>query len=340
MALSVSRTLEPSRPEHRVSGGYFAGLCKLVSAWSIDPNALLHGLDIDSDALGQPTTYLPLASWLTVLERARTLTGDPALGIHAGLRSTVAGHGFLGYGAMSAANLRESIAFFLQFASLRLTAIGFHGHVEDGIAVMTLEEKADFGAVRDVQLLSLAIGLWHTGSTVLGRPMRLTLDLPIARPEYYARFEHVLPPTRFNQPKCQLSGPADGLRSPVTMADAATFKLIRGECERLSSELGLQTSLESQVRRALPMDEGFRSFTELARELGLSSRTLRRRLSEHGLSYADMVDEERKTRALILLKNKTLSVDEVAARLGYSESSTFARAFRRWIGSSPASYRR
>jgi AraC-like DNA-binding protein len=329
-----------SRPLHRVAGREVANLCKLVSAWDVTQDALLEGLDIAPAELAKPSTYVSLASWLTVIERARTLSGEPALGIHMGLRSTTAMHGFIGYGAMSAANLSQSIRFFLRYASLRLTAIEFSGHVEDDLAVMTLEEKADFGSVRDVQLLSLMIGLWQDGSAVLGRRLRLRLDLPIARPDYFARFEHVLPPTRFNRAKCQLSGPADGLRSPVTLADAATFELIDRECERLCGTLDLHASLEAQLRRALPRDRGFRSFAQVARELGVSPRTLRRRMTASGLSYPQLIDEERKTRALILLSSDGRTLDDVAARLGYSDASTFARAFRRWAGCSPAAYRR
>jgi AraC-like DNA-binding protein len=340
MVKGASRSTAQAREEHRVLGREVANLCKLVADWNVPQETLLEGLDISPTALSEPTTYVSLTSWLQLLERARSLTEEPALGIVAGLRSTTAMHGFIGYGAMSAANLRESIGFFLRYASLRQTALEFSGHVEDGVAVMTLREKADFGAVRDVQLLSVMIGLWRNGSAVLGRPLRLTLDLPISRPDYFARFEHVLPPMRFGRASCQLSGPADGLSSPVTLADAATFQLIRGECERLQGMLGLHASFEARVRHALPTDGGFRSFSQLAAALGVSTRTLRRRMTEHGLSYPQLVDQERQTRALVLLRSKELSLDEVAVRLGYSEPSTFARAFRRWVGCSPAVYRR
>jgi len=95
------------------------------------------------------------------------------------------------------------------------------------------------------------------------------------------------------------------------------------------------------VRAALPHTEGgFRSFDEVAGKLGLSARTLRRRLSGDGLSFASLVDDERKARALVLLRKEALSLDEVANRLGYADGSTFARAFQRWTGDSPAVYRR
>jgi AraC-like DNA-binding protein len=63
-------------------------------------------------------------------------------------------------------------------------------------------------------------------------------------------------------------------------------------------------------------------------------------MTASGLSYPQLIDEERKTRALILLSSDGRTLDDVAARLGYSDASTFARAFRRWAGCSPAAYRR
>ncbi|MFT3928586.1 MAG: AraC family transcriptional regulator ligand-binding domain-containing protein [Myxococcales bacterium] len=340
LEITSHRAPAESAPAHRVAAGYVAGLCKLVAPWEVPESELLAGLAVAPEMFADPGAFVPLTTWLTLLERARALTGEAALGIYAGLRSSAALHSFVGFGALSAGNLREAIRFMLQYAGLRFTAIGFHGHTEADLAVMTLEEKADFGAVRDMVLLSVAVGLWQAGSVVLGRPMRLTLDLPIARPDYIARFEHVLPPMRFERPTLQLVGPAAGLQSPVSMSDAATFQLMRGECERLCGDLGLHSSFESRLRRALPAREGFRSFDDLASELALSSRTLRRRLAEHGLSYAELVASERKSRALVLLRSDLLSMEDVSSKLGYSDVSTFARAFRRWVGCSPASYRR
>jgi AraC-like DNA-binding protein len=326
---------------HRVPASYLSLVCRLAERWDVSHAALLEGTGVSDAQLTDPSCQLDLSTALRLLERARELTAEPALGIHLGLQTQASVHGYLGFGALAAPTLGEAIGLMLKYAPTRFTGIGLHGHVESGVATLTVEEHVDFGSVRDVVLFALLIGLWHTGGTLLGRAMQLTLDLPIARPDYFARFEHLLLPVRFDRPVCQLSGPAAGLSSPVTLADAAAFRLMQAECDRLGAELGGSQSLAVRVRKALPKPSGgFRSFDEVASLLKLSPRTLRRRLADEALSFAALLHEERKARAVLLLRVRDLPLDEVAARLGYSDASAFARAFQRWAGESPAAYRR
>jgi AraC-like DNA-binding protein len=87
-------------------------------------------------------------------------------------------------------------------------------------------------------------------------------------------------------------------------------------------------------------DAGFLSLDETARALGLSARTLKRRLDEEGTSFSAILDEQRRARALLLLRSPELSVDTIAERVGYSDIANFTRAFRRWTGTTPTAFRR
>jgi AraC-like DNA-binding protein len=81
------------------------------------------------------------------------------------------------------------------------------------------------------------------------------------------------------------------------------------------------------------------SLAEVASMLHLSPRTLRRRLAEEGTSYRTLLDEVRGQLAEELLLNEQLTVEEVAQRLGYAETSSFTHAFRRWTGQGPRALR-
>ncbi len=78
----------------------------------------------------------------------------------------------------------------------------------------------------------------------------------------------------------------------------------------------------------------------VAQGLGMSSRTLTRRLAKDGLTYQGLLDEVRRKLALQYLKDRRINIKKVADLLGYSEASAFYRAFRRWTDSSPAQHRR
>ena len=88
------------------------------------------------------------------------------------------------------------------------------------------------------------------------------------------------------------------------------------------------------------LSSGPPTLPETARALGISTRTMQRQLKEEGTTYAEVLDALRREMAAGLLHNHTLAIYEVAFLLGYSEPSTFYRAFRRWHGMSPGDYRR
>jgi AraC-like DNA-binding protein len=86
--------------------------------------------------------------------------------------------------------------------------------------------------------------------------------------------------------------------------------------------------------------EGVPRLPSVARKLGLSTRTLRRRLSQVRSSYAELVDETRRERALALASRAELDVASLAELTGFSDASAFARAFRRWTGEPPRDFMR
>ena len=104
---------------------------------------------------------------------------------------------------------------------------------------------------------------------------------------------------------------------------------------------GPEESFPTLVARAIvpQLERGDLSQAAVAKLLGLSPRSLRRKLLEHDTSYQRVVTEARRTRAESLLADRRLAIYEVAFALGYEDVSTFNRAFRQWFGKSPRAYR-
>ena len=100
----------------------------------------------------------------------------------------------------------------------------------------------------------------------------------------------------------------------------------------------VDAGLPSRVRAAITA-KGDTSLTVIAKELRMSSRTLKRKLADHGTTFSAIRDDMRRQRALLLLDNRTLSIGEIATKLGYSELPNFTRAFRKWTGVTPLAYR-
>jgi AraC-like DNA-binding protein len=101
-----------------------------------------------------------------------------------------------------------------------------------------------------------------------------------------------------------------------------------------------QARCVQSVQEALAnLDHGVPTLGVITRQLGISERTLRRRLKSVGTSYNAILKDMRATVAKDLLLNRAATVDRVATQLGYSETANFRHAFKRWTGHSPQSYR-
>jgi len=127
-------------------------------------------------------------------------------------------------------------------------------------------------------------------------------------------------------------------RSPL--ADPELFQLARGQLQRLAHAIDKEGALVAQVRQRLSAAEEMPALPEMASALRISSRTLVRRLGEVGASYRSLVDDARRARAEMLLKEGALTAEEIGYRLGYSDSANFGRSCRRWFGCSGGEYRR
>jgi AraC-like DNA-binding protein len=119
------------------------------------------------------------------------------------------------------------------------------------------------------------------------------------------------------------------------------LRLAAEQCARELSSLGGAGRLIRHVRSLLWDGDGrLRCPSEIASAMHMAPRTLRRKLESRGHSLSALFDQERRDRALSLLRSQELSLAQIAERLGYRNVQNFERAFRRWTGTTPAAYRR
>jgi AraC-like DNA-binding protein len=325
---------------HTVPGAQLLQLVELLRFWHIEASDVLAGTDLTERELEEPQVRVPIATMNLVVSRARLLTGEPALGIFLGLRRRVSMYGFLGFAMMSASSLREALELAVQFSSTISTAVVISLHVEDGLAALRIEERIDVGDVRDVATFALVIGLDGIGKALTGYELTGKMHFAMAKPAYCDRFPELFANAHFDQAVTQLVFDANLLELPLVAPDRAGLRLARQQCERALCDLGLDRALPERVRALLARSEGMRSLREVAGCMQLSVRTFKRRLAAQGVSFSELVEQERRQRACLLLTSSQLSLNEITERLGYSTLPNFARAFRRWTGQTPAHYRR
>jgi AraC-like DNA-binding protein len=301
---------------------------------------MLADFGLTEERLAEPWGSLSVRTTVALLERARKLTGEPGLGFHLGLQKRASGYGYPGFAALSAASYAQALDLAIRFAPLLTTAISLRLLVEAGVASLIVDEHSDAGSARDIALIALLVGLRQVGVDITAGRLNASLEFTIPEPHYYRRFANLVTNIRFGQPLNRMVFDVKALALPLAMSDAAALRLANDQCELALRSLGSRNTLEARVRQALPAGAGFRSMREVAAELKLSPRTLARKLASDGISFTELVDVERRERALRLLRHSDLSVDDLAEQVGYSTASGFCRAFFRWTGRTPAAYRR
>jgi AraC-like DNA-binding protein len=282
-----------------------------------------------------------MATFERLIERARALTGEPGLGFHLGLSMRISAYGYLGFAAMTATTLRDALEIAVRFAPTRTTAIALRLESEGDRAFVVLEEHCVFGSARDVIVLALVVGIWQIGKALTGRQLHGGADLAFSEPDYFARFATLMPgPVRFGQPRNQLIFDNAILDCPLVLSDPAAERLAREQCERELAAIGPRAEIVASVRARLAREEGgFHPLPKVAKKMHMSVRTLKRKLEAEGTSFSTLVDDERRDKAMALLRRDDRAVEEIAERLGYSDAANFTRAFRRWTGTTPKAFR-
>lgn len=303
--------------------------------------ALLDGLGLTSERLEQPDARIGLLLYGRLCLRALQLTAEPALGYEFGLRNNLTTHGFYGFGVMSQQSVRDAFEFAVRFAPLRMPGWNLRFFIEGGDAVLEAREAVPFGLLRQYALDMMMISLANSHQQFLPTRNIATLWFDCPEPAYYARYRNLLPPARFSAAANQMRFPAELLAHPLVTANAVTARLVARECERELALLGYTEDLLERVRAVIQNEKGrYPSLEAVATRLYMTGRTLKRRLRAHGMQYRQLLEEARKRDSIRLLEDPSLSLEEIAHRLGYSASANFSRAFRKWTGLSPGSYRK
>ena len=177
-----------------------------------------------------------------------------------------------------------------------------------------------------------------TGVNWSPREVHFSFSAPQNLSDYHAVFQA---PVRFNQPVNQLVLDQSLLNLPHPQADAALCEVLDHYLQQMLRVMPEEDNLIEEIHRivnTLHPQEGVR-ITSVARQLAMSDRNLQRRLLAKGTSFREVLNQTRSESALRLLREKGVDVRDVSYMLGFSEPSSFYRAFKQWTGKTPQEYR-
>lgn len=297
------------------------------------------GIDTETQMPRAPKDITP-AFLGESLAQALHLTQDPGLSIDYGLRLRLASHGILGYALMSSRNGDQLLALLSRYAALVMPGLSLKRVVSGERLLLGCSAEANL-LPREF-LIELALTTLISGARMLFDQRipgaQLWLDYP--EPSHAERYKALKIPVRFAQSQAALVCERSFLDMPVASANPVMAQIGARQCDALLAQMRSRTGIGQQIRRSLLRAPGlFPSQADMAAELHLSPRTLRRRLREEGTQYREIVDEVRFELAKGYLRTAELSVGQIAELLAYDDPANFRRAFKRWSGSSAQAWR-
>ena len=277
-----------------------------------------------------------------VLESAVAMSGDTTLAIKIGNGLDLGKYGTYGFALMSCSDMGAALELFLRYGQTFIQSSSWHRSVsKDGV---TLRLQQNTGTSYQKMLVTeLAFSSIHQQSKLLvARPAEgVRVHFSYSKPAHFRVYEQNWPfPMEFDQEHTQIFMSDQWLRQRVRTGDPTTNVLFSQQCEELVSGMTEVDETSAIVRRLLIHSAGkFLTISEVAEQLNVTERTLRRRLAAEGTDFRTIFDDIKSTLAKNYLRKTSLSVLEIADLLNYAEATNFHRAFQRWNSTTPTDYR-
>ena len=307
------------------------------------PEGVLHQLDLRPRDLDDPKGAIPLAQFFAFFDLAAELSGNRNFGLYAGRLASSDSLGPLGLLFLSAPTFRAAFTSFNSYLATIQDAARNRFAIEDGLATFEygITDQTLLNRAQDAEF-SLSVMhnfcLNYVGSDFELTEVRLEHGC-LSDPKIYRDFFKC--EVYFDQDINSFSFEIRFLERTGGAIDPALFPIIEEHVRRRADD-NLADALPSEQARKIIDSSDFTQTPTLevaASMIGVSTATLNRRLRAEGLSWRDMVQERRMNAAARLLKQSRRDVGDIALTVGYSESASFVRSFKRQFGMTPKHYR-
>jgi AraC-like DNA-binding protein len=304
--------------------------------------ALVAGLGLDEKLLEQPDARLPLTKVAAIVREIFGAAPGPSFGLHAGAARKAKDAGLIGYAMLHSATLRGALGRLVRYGRI----MGDHNRIEldeaGSTATITFAGHPVLEAIHEYTELTVAwlvAGMREITATELV-PREVRFPYP-ERPHGAELRAFLRCPIEFEAPRTAIILKRDDLDRRVVTSDPTLVGYLDKLAEEAVASLGDVGSATGRLRQVLwsTLSDGAPTLAAAAAAMAVSPRTLQRRLSDEGTTFAEALSTLRQELAVRLLEDRSLAMYEVGFLLGYADPTAFHRAFRRWRGLSPRRFR-
>lgn len=269
---------------------------------------------------------------------------DPHLPFDIGSRLHVSSYGLYGYALLCSTDYRATVRFAEKYHHLAAPTAEIKFCFDAGQEGWEVEPTSNARVGPDLYafLVCLQMGIYDTlHKDVLGDSFgAVGVDLRFGEDSFYTVPAAAFPKVRKAANTNRYCVPEHILGKKLELGNPLTFEQIVKICDAELNDLVSKNSVSGQVRKYLLEHIAFgASMEDVAKNMSITTRTLRRHLKQEGETFSEIIDATREEIALRYLRSAELNTEEIAYVLGFSETASFVRAFKRWTGKTPKSYR-
>jgi AraC-like DNA-binding protein len=308
----------------------------------VDVDPLLKQAGLTEELIKNRNAPIGVTNQIKFVELVAEALGDDLLGFHLAEDLDPREIGLFYYVAASADTMGDALRRAERYVKLQNEAVRFK--VSTGKSVRIRLQYTGVARYTDVHQIGAFIALLiKVNRQLTGRELKPTRVRIMHRIADKSRLERYLDATVEDGADVdEVEFPAASWDLPLISADPHLHRLLVENCEealarRQNNATPLKADVENAIAALLP--HGQARYDVVAAKLGMSPRTLARRLSAEGSSFAAILDEIRSALAHRYLADRTLPISQIAWLVGYTEVGTFTRAYQRWTGMSPSAAR-
>ncbi|MGR3813811.1 MAG: AraC family transcriptional regulator ligand-binding domain-containing protein [Cognatishimia activa] len=334
--------------EQTMAAGFASSFADYACKKGAKRDALLAASGLTEDDLSDQDNRIPEAAYRTMIGAAIAQTGDTSLLLRHTLESRLETISVVGQIVHTSASFRHSIEQLNRYLHLMAS-----GKLPSG--TNRFEVLHQDGGLWIVDHLPVSPEAYMATEASFARfisefrrsfpnaTFEIGLEVTYPPPPHVDQYPELFRiPVEFNASRnaLQIDPIWDSPETEFEPGNTYAFGIFTRHADELLAKLRTDTSIRAQVEaQILPrMHEGAISMDKVASDIAMSRRTLHRRLKEEGVTFAEIHDDLRQRLALEYLEGQKVTVNETAYLLGFSEASSFVRAFKRWTGMSPTAY--
>ena len=302
---------------------------------------LLQECGIDVSLLKQHEARVDKKSFIHLMLAVMRHTEDEFMGFGEGRVSKPGTFSMMAHAVINCASLEKAILRGAKFYELFNYSIFSRLVIEDDEATLRymVREKVDFQSyvLEAVIFLSIRFLSWLIGQQIV--PKKICFDFPCEDDgDFASQFSC---PVFYNQSHTAIVLDKRYMQMPLVQNSLSLSKFLRSSLQELMDGDIESASLNARIRSIISKEFGnnFPDFSVICEKLNMTPQTLRRRLKDENTSYQEIKDSIRKDASIFYLSKHELTIDEIAMLMGFSEASSFHRAFKKWTGKTPSVYR-